>query len=256
MAQTEKTQMRRLLSLTRKAVQEYDLIQDGDRVCVGLSGGKDSMTLLAVLVQLQRFYPKKFELKAVHVSLGFEGMDLTPMQEFCAKLNVPLEIADAQIAKIVFDIRKEPNPCALCANLRRGAVNDYAGRMGCNVVALAHHRDDIIETALMSLFFEGRFYCFEPKTWLDRAGVRVIRPFLYLEEKEIKRYQALADVPVVHNPCPMDRESERARVKSLINELPYDKEMLRTNIFGAVRRGVWQPPDCPPMPRRKSEKRG
>ena len=104
----------------------------------------------------------------------------------------------------------------------------------------------------MSLFFEGRFYCFEPKTWLDRAQVRVIRPFLYLEEKEIKRYQALADVPVVHNPCPMDRESERAKVKSLLNELPYDKEMLRTNIFGAVRRGVWQPPECPPAPRRKS----
>ena len=256
MAQTEKTQMRRLLSLTRKAVQEYDLIQDGDRVCVGLSGGKDSLSLLAVLVYLQRFYPKKFELKAVHVSLGFEGMDLAPMKAFCEKLQVPLEIADAQIAKIVFDIRKEPNPCALCANLRRGAVNDYAGRMGCNVVALAHHRDDIIETALMSLFFEGRFYCFEPKTWLARAGVRVIRPFLYLAEKEIKRNQALADVPVVHNPCPMDRESERARVKNLLNELPYDKEMLRTNIFGAVRRGVWQPPDCPPMPRRKSEKRG
>ncbi len=251
MAQTEKTQMRRLLSLTRKAVQEYDLIQDGDRVCVGLSGGKDSMTLLAVLVALQRFYPKKFELRAVHVSLGFENMDLAPMRDFCAGLSVPLEIADAQIAKIVFDIRKEQNPCALCANLRRGAVNDYAGRMGCNVVALAHHRDDIIETALMSLFFEGRFYCFEPKTWLDRAGVRVIRPFLYLEEKEIKKYQALAAVPVVHNPCPMDRESQRAKVKALIAQLPYDQEMLRTNIFGAVRRGVWQPPDCPPTSRKQ-----
>lgn len=243
MAQTEKDLMRRLLSLTRKAVQEYDLIQEGDRVCVGLSGGKDSMTLLAVLATLQRFYPKHFELYAVHASMGFENMDLEPMRAFCRQLSVPLEIADSQIGKIVFEIRHEQNPCALCSTLRRGAVNDYAKRMGCNVVALAHHKDDIIETAVMSLFFEGRFYCFEPKTWLDRVGVRVIRPFLFLEEKEIAHYASVANVPVVHNPCPMDRESERAHIKELLRSLPYDRDMLKTNIFGAVRRGIWPEPE-------------
>lgn len=237
---TEKDAMKRLLSLTRKAVQDYDLIQDGDRVCVGLSGGKDSMTLLAVLALLKRFYPKKFELKACHISLGFEGVDTSPMQEYCDRLGVTLEIVHSRIAEIVFDIRKEPNPCALCANLRRGALNDYAGKMDCNVVALAHHKDDIIETAMMSLFFEGRFYCFDPKTYLERSGVTVIRPFLYAEERDIRSYTKVAEIPVIFNPCPMDKTSERAKMKDLLSSLPVDQTMLRTNIYGAIKRGIWE----------------
>ena len=231
--------MKRLLSLTRKAVQDYDMIKEGDNVCVGLSGGKDSMTLLAVLAQLRRFYPKHFDLRAVHVSLGFEGVSAEPIRAFCEQLDVPLEVVDTQIAEIVFDIRKEPNPCALCANLRRGALNSTAKALGCNVVALAHHKDDVIETAMLSLFFEGRFYCFDPDTPLERAGVHVIRPFLFVEEREIRQYARLADVPVVHNPCPADTDSERSRMKQLLRELPVDNEMLRTNIFGAVKRGIW-----------------
>jgi tRNA(Ile)-lysidine synthase TilS/MesJ len=236
---TAKDIMKRLLSLTRKAVQDYDMIKEGDRVCVGLSGGKDSMTLLAVLAQLRRFYPKQFDLQAVHVSLGFKGVDSSPLRAFCESLEVPLEVVDTQIAEIVFDVRQEHNPCALCANLRRGALNSTAKSLGCNVVALAHHKDDVIETAMLSLFFEGRFYCFEPDTWLERAGVHVIRPFLFVEEREIRQYARLAAVPVVANPCPADRNSERARMKQLLRDLPVDNEMLRTNIFGAVKRDIW-----------------
>ncbi|MBO7407485.1 MAG: tRNA 2-thiocytidine biosynthesis protein TtcA [Clostridia bacterium] len=240
---TAKDVMKRLLSLTRKAVQDYDMIKEGARVCVGLSGGKDSMTLLAVLAQLRRFYPKQFDLQAVHVSLGFKGVDSSPLRAFCESLEVPLEVVDTQIAEIVFDVRQEHNPCALCANLRRGALNSTAKSLGCDVVALAHHKDDVIETAMLSLFFEGRFYCFEPDTWLERAGVHVIRPFLFVEEREIKQYARLADVPVVANPCPADRNSERARMKQLLRDLPVDNEMLRTNIFGAVKRDIWNRPE-------------
>ena len=175
-----KIKMRRLLSLTRRAVQDYNLIENGDSVCVGLSGGKDSLTLLAVLASLRRFLPNRFSLSAVTVSLGYKDVDFTEMKRFCDELDVRLSIVETSIAEIVFDIRKEPNPCALCANLRRGAVNNAARELGCNVVALAHHKDDIVETALLSLFYEGRFYCFEPSTWLERANVRVIRPFLYV----------------------------------------------------------------------------
>lgn len=234
-----KLKLQRLLSLTRKAVQDYDLIQEGDRVCIGLSGGKDSLALLTAMAYLKRFYPKRFELFAVTVSLGFKGVDFTAMTSYCEALEVPLTIAQSDIAEIVFDIRKEQNPCALCANLRRGAVNDHAGKMGCNVVALAHHKDDIIETALMSLFYEGRFYCFDPSTYLDRAQVRVIRPFLYVEETEIKQFAAAVDLPIVHNPCPMDKASSRAEIKALIRTLENDNKFLRSNIFGAVKRNIW-----------------
>ena len=234
-----KEKLQRLLSLTRKAVQDYDLIQEGDHVCVGLSGGKDSLALLVTMAYLKRFYPKRFALSAVTVSLGFPGVDYSAMRAFCESLEVPLTVAETDIAEIVFDIRQEQNPCALCANLRRGAVNDNARKMGCNVVALAHHKDDIIETALLSLFYEGRFYCFEPSTWLERAQVRVIRPFLYAEESEIRQFAAAVSVPVVHNPCPMDRASSRAEVKELIRNLEQKNKFLRSNLFGAVKRNLW-----------------
>ena len=238
-----KEKLQRLLSLTRKAVQDYDLIQEGDHVCVGLSGGKDSLALLVTMAYLKRFYPKRFALSAVTVSLGFPGVDYTEMRTFCEELGVPLTVAETDIAEIVFDIRQEQNPCALCANLRRGAVNDNARKMDCNVVALAHHKDDIIETALLSLFYEGRFYCFEPSTWLERAQVRVIRPFLYVEESEIRQFAAAVSLPVVHNPCPMDRTSSRAEVKELIRTLEQKNKFLRSNLFGAVKRNLWNSQD-------------
>lgn len=236
---TGKEKLRRLLSLTRKAVQDYDLIKDGDKVCVGVSGGKDSLALLTTLANLRRFYPKRFELQAVTVSLGFEGMDFSAVSKYCEALEVPYKVVESDIAEIVFDIRKEQNPCALCANLRRGALNDHAGRLGCNVVALGHHKDDVIETALLSLFYEGRFYCFSPDTWLERAQVRVVRPYLYVEESDIRQFAKAVDIPVVHNPCPMDRAGSRAEIKELIRNLEKDNRFLRSNIFGAVKRNIW-----------------
>ena len=234
-----KEALKHLLSLTRKAVQDYDLIKDGDHVCVGVSGGKDSMALLTVLASLKRFYPKKFELTAISISLGFEGMDFSPITEYCESLGVKHVIVESRIKEIVFDIRNEQNPCALCANLRRGALNDYARKNGCNVVALAHHKDDVIETAMLSLHYEGRFYCFPPETHLDRSGVTVIRPFIYVNEYEIKHYASLGVFPTVENTCPMDKTSKRAEIKGIIKSLEKDNNMIKTNIFGAVKRGLW-----------------
>jgi tRNA(Ile)-lysidine synthase TilS/MesJ len=236
----EKAAMKRMLSLTRKAVQDYDMISEGDRVCVGISGGKDSMALLTVLAGLRRFYPKKFELCALSVSTGFEGMDFAPVAEYCKKLDVEYKVIETQIKEIVFDIRNEKNPCALCANLRRGALNDNARKMGCNVVALGHHRDDVIETAFLSLSYEGRFYCFSPKTYLERSQVTVIRPFLFIDEYEVKNLAKFAEFPIVTNPCPMDRTSKRAEVKELLSELTQKNPDFKMNIFGAVKRGIWE----------------
>lgn len=238
---TEKDYMRKLLSFSRKAAEDYDLIQEGDKVCVGLSGGKDSLALLCTLAELRRFYPKKFELCAVSVSLGFEGVSFDAVAELCRKLNVPYKVINSQIADILFNIRKEPRPCALCANLRRGALNDAAKEMGCNVVALGHHYEDIIETSLLALFYEGRYYCFPPKTWLERSEVTVIRPFLYVHESLIRSYAKIAELPIVKNPCPMDTTSKRAEIKQLINELEKDNKDLRKNLFGAIKRGLWSP---------------
>lgn len=238
---TEK--LKKLLSLTRRSVQDYDMIQDGDRVCVGLSGGKDSSALLAVLAYLKRFYPKKFELEAVHISLGFANKEETrqKLQEYCDSLGVHFTFVESSIAELVFDIRKESNPCALCANLRRGALNDHAARLGCNVVALAHHKDDVIETAMLSLSYEGRFYCFSPNTWLSRSRVSVIRPFVYVTEGEIKAFVREQEeiIPVVTNLCPMDKTSKRAHIKDIIKILEEDNHDMRRNIFGAVKRDVW-----------------
>ena len=238
---TEK--LKKLLSLTRKAVQDYDMIQEGDKVCVGLSGGKDSAALLAVLSYLRRFYPKKFDLEAVHINLGFANKEETRsnLQAYCDMLGVHFTFVETSIAELVFDIRKESNPCALCANLRRGALNDHAARLGCNVVALAHHKDDVIETAMLSLSYEGRFYCFSPNTWLSRSGVAVIRPFIFVTEGEIKAFVKEQEqvIPVVTNLCPMDKTSKRSHIKDIIKVLEADNRDIRRNIFGAIKRDVW-----------------
>ncbi len=228
-----------MLSLVRKAVQDYDMIAEGDKVCVGISGGKDSMALLSVLAALRRFYPKHFDLQAVTVSMGFENMDFGPVADYCRSIDVPYEICETRIKEIVFDIRQEKNPCALCANLRRGALNDVAKKLGCDVVALGHHRNDVIETAFLSLSYEGRFYCFDPKTYLERRDVTVIRPMIYVEESEIKGFMRALDYPVVKSPCPMDTTSKRHDIKDTLNRLNRENHIFRENIFGAVKRGIW-----------------
>ena len=177
--------LQRLLSLTRQAVDDYALIDSDDKIAVGISGGKDSLTLLYALHGLKRFYPKEFELSAITVDLGFENFDLSPVRSLCSELSVPFTVVPTDIGKILFETRKESNPCALCAKMRKGALNETAKQMGCNKIAYAHHRDDLIETMLLSLIYEGRFYAFSPKTFLDRTELTVIRPMIYVSEADV-----------------------------------------------------------------------
>ena len=201
--------LQKLLSYTRKAVDEYSLIHDGDRIAVGISGGKDSLTLLYALHGLKRFYPRHFELGAVTVDLGYSECDFTPVAELTEKLGVPYRIIKTDIARILFEERKESNPCSLCAKMRKGALNQAVKDMGYNKVAYAHHKDDIIETMLLSLLFEGRFYSFSPKTYLDRMDLTVIRPMMFTEEAEVIGFQNKYSLPVVTSRCPMDGYTKR-----------------------------------------------
>ena len=227
---------KRILSCLRRAVEDYDMIKEGDRVAVGLSGGKDSLTLLYALSVFRRFSPKKFELIAITVDMGFERLDLTPLKEFCAKLDVPYHIIPTNIAQVIFDIRKEKNPCSLCAKMRRGALYGKARDLGCASVALGHHFDDVVETFMLSLFYEGRIGCFEPVTYLSRTGVNMIRPLIYLQEKDIRYFAKSENLPVIKSPCPADGNTERAEIKNLLHNLEKENKGLKNRIFGAIRR--------------------
>lgn len=228
--------IKRILGQVRRAVQDFNMISEGDRIAVGVSGGKDSMTLLTVLSRLREFYPLRFDIVSVTVSMGLDGCDLSPIRERCGKLGVECVIEDTYIGKIVFEARKEENPCSLCANLRRGALNSTAKRLGCNKVALAHNRDDLIETLLMSAFYEGRLHTFSPVTHLDRTGLNVIRPLIYTEEKQIKGFIKAKEVVVVSNPCPANGNTKREFVKKLLMELSMDNREIKSNLFGAIKR--------------------
>ena len=222
--------------LVRRCVEDYDMIAPGDTVAVGVSGGKDSLVLLLALNELQRYYPKPFSLEAITVELGFEGMDFAPVAELCTSLGVPYTRLKTDIKEIVFDVRKEDNPCALCAKMRRGALNQALLEQGFSKVALGHHYDDAVETFLMSLLFEGRIGCFEPVTYLDRTGVTQIRPMLYLTEGMVRTFAAEHDLPVVHNPCPADKHTKRQEIKELVAVLSKTYPDLKTRVFGAMQR--------------------
>ena len=228
--------MQKMLSYVRRAVDQYHKIEDGDVIAVGVSGGKDSLALLATLANLRRFYPKKFELKAITLEMGYEEMDFTPVAELCKKLDVEYITRQTDIKTIVFDIRQEENPCSLCAKMRRGALNDTAKQCGCNKVALGHHYDDVIETVMMSLLYEGRFNCFLPMTYLNRRDITVIRPMIYAPEAYIKSLVRRLELPVVHNPCPADGNTKREEIKQLIRTLEHQNHGVRQRIFGAVQR--------------------
>jgi len=228
----------------RRAVDDYDMILDGDRVAVGVSGGKDSMLLLLALSHLRRFYPRHFELEAVTVELGFEGMDFTPVKALCEELEVPYTCLKTDIKEVVFDVRKEDNPCSLCAKMRRGAINDLIRQRGANKLALGHHFDDAVETFMMSLLFEGRLSCFRPVTYLDRSGVTQIRPLIYCGEQKIANLAAQLNVPVVENPCPQDKASKRYEIKQLLKGMSADYPDMKSKIFGAMQRMPlpgWEP---------------
>lgn len=220
----------------RRCVDDYAMIEAGDRIAVGVSGGKDSLVLLCALNHLKSYYPKPFELEGITLDLGFEGMDFSPVAELCARIGVPYTVIPTDIREIVFDVRKEDNPCSLCAKMRRGGLNDAMKARGCSKLALGHHFDDAVETFLMSLLLEGRLSCFKPKTWMSRAGVWQIRPMLYAGEQRIANLAETLSLPIVENPCPQDKTSKRHEIKTLIKTLSADYPDLKSKVFGAMQR--------------------
>lgn len=231
-------EIQRILSTTRRAVEQYNMIEDGDKITVGVSAGKDSLTLLCAMAELRRFLPCGFELCAVTIDMGFkEGMDLSGVRALCEQLNVPYHVIKTEIAEIIFDVRKEPNPCSLCARMRRGALHDAAKELGCNKLALGHHYDDVVETFMLNLFFEGRIGCFQPVTYLSRKDLTMIRPLIYTEEGEIRRFARRATLPVCTSPCPADKHTERERMKDYLAIFDREHPGLYQRIAGAIARG-------------------
>ena len=229
--------IKRILSYVRRGVDDYQMIEDGDKIAVGVSAGKDSLTLLCALAELRRFYPKKFELSAITVDMGFEGSDFSSIKELCEELDVPYHIIPTQISTVIFDVRKEKNPCSLCAKMRRGALYGAARELGFNKVALGHHFDDVVETFMLNLFFEGRLGCFQPVTYLSNTGITLIRPMLYMPEKDVKYFSSKAELPIIKSPCPADGNTEREEMKKLLATLEKENKGLRYRIFGAIQRG-------------------
>lgn len=230
-------ELQKLLSLTRKGIDTYRMINEGDHIAVGVSAGKDSLSLLYAMKALQRFYPKHFELSAITVDLGLGNLLLEPVRALCRDLDVPYYVVETGIGEILFETRKETNPCSLCAKMRKGALNQSAKSFGCNTVAYAHHRDDIIETMLLSLIYEGRFHTFSPKTYLDRTELSVIRPLMYVTEAEVIGFKNKYQLPVCKNPCPADGRTKREFVKQLANQLNREAPGVKERLFHAVQAG-------------------
>ena len=224
----EAGKMQKMMGLMRKCIDDYHMISPGDKIAVGVSGGKDSLTLLTVLAALRSYYPAPFELAAITIDMGLSGMDFSPVEQYCKELNVGYFCKKTEIGPIIFDYRKEKNPCSMCAKMRRGALNDTIRELGFQKIAL--------ETFLMSLLYEGRIGCFEPVTYLSRSGVTQIRPMLYVGEKAISHFAEAYDLPVVHNVCPADKHTKRQEVKDLISGLQAQYPDLKTKIFGAMQR--------------------
>lgn len=229
--------LQRLLSLIRQAVEQYHMIEEGDHIAVGVSGGKDSLTLLYGLHDLQKFYPKRFTLSAITVDLGLGNMDLEPVRALCEEFDIPYYVLPTEIGKVLFEIRKESNPCSLCAKMRKGALNNKALELGCNKIAYAHHKEDLIETAMLSLIYEGRFHAFSPYTRLDQTGLIVIRPLLLVSEADVKGFRNKYQLPVCKNPCPMDGHTKREYVKNLIHTLELENPGVKDRLFRAVTEG-------------------
>lgn len=227
--------MKKILSYIRRAVDDYNMIEDGDKIAVGVSGGKDSVALMLALNSLKRFYPKKFDLVAITVSMGFENTDFSSICKLAEAENINYIIEETQIGEIVFNIRQETNPCSLCSKMRSGALNEAAIKAGCNKVALGHHFDDVVETFFMSLFKEGRINCFSPVTYLDRSNITKIRPMIYLPEKEITFFTNKNGLPIVKNPCPADGNTTRQYMKDMIMSLEKENKGLKQQIFHAVK---------------------
>ena len=231
--------MKKLLSYVRRACDDYGMIEDGDRIAVGISAGKDSLTLLYALAAMRRFYPKKYELVAITVGMGFEGMDFSPIRAFCKSLDVEYHVVNTEISKIIFDVRKEKNPCSLCAKMRRGALHDAAKEFGCNKVALGHHFDDVVDTFMLNLFYEGRIGTFSPVTYLSNTDLYLIRPMIYMPESEVVYFTNRTTLPVIKSPCPADKNTKRETMKQMLAREEKLNRGLKYRIFGAiVRAGI------------------
>lgn len=226
--------LQQVLSYVRRAIDDYDMIQDGDKIAVGISGGKDSLTLLYALNSLKIFYPKKFEIHAVTVDLGFNNLNLDAIKDLCKEFEIEYTIVKTDIANIIFEERKETNPCSLCAKMRKGALNDAIKAAGCNKVAYAHHKDDVVETMLMSLIYEGRFHTFSPVTYLDRTEITVIRPLIYMTEADVIGFVNKNNVPVVKSPCPADGYTKREYVKELLRDINKETPGVKSRMFTAI----------------------
>lgn len=226
--------LQKVLSFIRRAVDDYHMIESGDHIAVGISGGKDSLTLLYGLHGLMRFYPQSFQLHAVTVDLGFDNLNLAQIQFLCNELKIPYTIIKTDIADIIFNQRKETNPCSLCAKMRKGALNEAIKAVGCNKVAYAHHKDDVVETMLMSLIYEGRFHTFRPVTYLDRMELTVIRPLMYMNESDVIGFVNKYQIPVVKSPCPADGYTKREYVKQLMQQLNKDNPGVKERMFTAI----------------------
>lgn len=238
--------MQKILGLTRRAIDDYHMIAEGDKIAVGLSGGKDSICLLSVLNAYKKFAPYKFEIIAVNINLGFKETDqneVENLKNFCKEENIPLIIHDTDIAKIIFEDRKEKSPCSLCSKMRRGSLNTVAIENKCNKIALGHHADDILETMLMCLMNEGRFSTFSPVSYMDRTDITLIRPFIYVQEKYLTALANKYNYPIVHNPCPKDKNSNRSETKELIDQInnkrPGTKEIMLGAIYNPSRNNLW-----------------
>lgn len=229
--------LQQVLSYTRKAVDDYHMIKENDKIAIGISGGKDSLTLLYALHGLKRFYPKPFDLHAVTVDLGFDNLNLDKIKTLCQNLCIDYTIVQTDIAKIIFEDRKESNPCSLCAKMRKGALNEAIKSAGCNKVAYAHHKDDMVETMLLSLIFEGRFHTFSPVTYLDRTDITVIRPLMYMNEMDVIGFVKKNQLPVVKSPCPADGHTKREYAKTLLKQLTAENPGVKERMFTAIQRG-------------------
>ena len=235
--------MQKLVGLVRRCVEDYNMIEVGDRIGVGVSGGKDSLALLVLLAELRKYHSAHFTLEAITIDLGL-GMDYSNIENLCRELDVPFNLIKTEIAPIIFDYRKEKNPCSMCSKMRRGALNQALLDLGLNKLALGHHYDDAVETFMMSLIFEGRISCFQPVTDLDRTGIIQIRPMLYIHEKTVDSFALRHDLPVLENRCPVDKTTKRTEIKDLIYQLSATYPDLKERIFGAMQRyplPEWQP---------------
>lgn len=235
--------MKKILGPMRRAIQDFNLIEDGDKIGVGVSGGKNSMVLLYALKLYQRFSPEKFQLEAFTVDLGFKGFNTKTIEEYCKSINVPFNIKETNIKDIVFDIRKEKNPCSLCANMRRGAIHNALKEKGFNKLALGHHSDDAIDTLFLSLLYEGRLNTLQPLTYLDRKKIYVIRPLLYSSEQDMKNTIEKNNIPIVNNPCPADKKTKREDMNKLVqniyNEVPGAKNRILTALKNKEGLKLW-----------------